>query len=85
MDQCFKEEPLGEKKIRSLVKNACVSNGIKGVGTKEFISFHGLRETVDALLVESGMPESSTFLRASHGQVDRIHPYHNIQGKKGHL
>ena len=84
--ECFlRNQPLGENKIRYLVQNACAVNGIKGVGSKDQISFHGLRGTVVSLLIESGMPDSSTVLRTGHRQMDSIRPYHNIRGSEGRL
>ena len=81
----LRNQPLGENKIRYLVQNACVVNGIKGVGSKDQISFHGFRGTVVSLLIESGMPDSSTVLRTIYRQIDSIRPYHNIPGSEGRL
>lgn len=83
-DHFFKSQPLGEKKITNLVQDACSKNGIKGVGPKGHVNFHGaIRGTMTSLLVQSGIPDSSTVLRNGHRQIDSIRPYYTIRGKEG--
>lgn len=79
----FKDVNLGEPTIGKYVTEACDALGIKGLGSKDHMTIHGLRATVITPLFETGQTATCIQLRSGHKSIETLKDYRNLRGSTG--
>lgn len=76
---------LGEQTIGKYITHACDALGIKGLGTRDHITAHGLRATVITQLFEMGQSATCVQLRSGHKSIETLKEYRTLRGQTGKL
>ena len=62
----FRNQNLGRKKLKSILKSVCGSLKIGGSNENAEITLHSLRGTAASILLESGCSDSNVAMRTGH-------------------
>lgn len=59
----FTKKNLGRNKFSSIVKRVCANLRIRGDGAHSIVTAHGLRGTMETLLIEAGYDDATITMR----------------------
>ena len=69
--------------MSKVLKEVCLSLGIRGEGANNYVTTHGLRATTISLLISSGHSDAAVVLRSGHRDNNNLQSYHNLIGHNG--
>ena len=69
--------------MSKVLKEVCLSLGIRGEGANNYVTTHGLRATTISLLISSGHSDAAVVLRSGHRDNNSLQSYHNLLGHSG--